>query len=36
MKQTDLDRATLDVLSTPTGHAYAVDEHHGGWLVIDV
>jgi SAM-dependent methyltransferase len=29
------DLATLDALGAATGHPYAVEEHHGGWLVID-
>ena len=29
----DLD--ALDALGTATGRPYTVDEHHGGWLVID-
>jgi SAM-dependent methyltransferase len=29
------DLAALDALGAATGHPYAVDEHHGGWLVID-
>lgn len=30
------DLADLDALGAATGHPYAVDEHHGGWLVVDV
>lgn len=29
------DLPDLDALGAATGRAYAVDEHHGGWLVID-
>jgi SAM-dependent methyltransferase len=29
------DLAALDALGAATGHPYAVEEHHGGWLVID-
>ena len=29
----DLD--ALDALGAATGRPYTVDEHHGGWLVID-
>jgi SAM-dependent methyltransferase len=29
------DRDDLDALGAATGRSYAVDEHHGGWLVID-
>jgi SAM-dependent methyltransferase len=29
------DRDALDALGAATGRPYAVDEHHGGWLVID-
>lgn len=29
------DRPTLDALGATTGHPYRVDDHHGGWLVID-
>ncbi len=30
------DLADLDALGAATGHPYTVDEHHGGWLVVDV
>jgi SAM-dependent methyltransferase len=29
------DLTALDALGAATGHPYAVEEHHGGWLVID-
>jgi SAM-dependent methyltransferase len=29
------DLPALDALGAATGYPYAVDEHHGGWLVID-
>ncbi len=29
------DRDALDALGGATGRPYAVDDHHGGWLVID-
>jgi hypothetical protein len=34
VQPTDLDRAPA-ALGIATGRAYAVDERHGGWLVID-
>lgn len=30
------DLRTLDALGTATGRPYTVEEHHGGWLVIDM
>jgi SAM-dependent methyltransferase len=30
------DRSALDTLGATTGRSYIVDEHHGGWLVVDV
>ena len=30
------DAAALDALGAATGHPYRVDDHHGGWLVVDV
>ena len=29
------DLAALDALGAATGQPYAVEEHHGGWLVLD-
>ncbi len=29
------DLPALDALGAATGHPYAVEEHHGGWLVLD-
>jgi SAM-dependent methyltransferase len=29
------DLAALDALGAASGHQYVVDEHHGGWLVVD-
>ena len=29
------DRSALDALGATTGRPYTVDEHHGGWLVVD-
>ena len=29
------DLAALDALGAGSGHPYVVDEHHGGWLVVD-
>jgi hypothetical protein len=30
------DLADLGALGAATGRPYTVDEHHGGWLVVDV
>jgi SAM-dependent methyltransferase len=30
------DTAALTALGAATGHPFAVTEHHGGWLVIDI
>jgi hypothetical protein len=29
------DLAALDKLGAASGDRYVVDEHHGGWLVVD-